>query len=84
MIDEIISVIVVVSILIVPVLYFRNREKKDYNNGYCPKCGEFYRWFDSDSQGGRGYCCDRCGHHCWVSYNVDKDRENHLFQRPKN
>lgn len=48
-------------------------EKKDFNNGICKKCGEKLRFFDYDSQGGRGYCCDKCGHVVWVSYNVDKE-----------
>jgi hypothetical protein len=27
-----------------------------------------------DSQGGRGYCCNDCGHYVWISYDcVDKN-----------
>lgn len=48
-------------------------EKKEYNNGRCRQCGKVLRYFDMDSQGGRGYCCDGCGYHTWVSYKtVDK------------
>lgn len=47
-------------------------ERKDYNNGFCPKCGHPWRYFDSDSQGGRGYCCDKCGNVIWVNFPVDK------------
>lgn len=31
------------------------------------------KYFDTDSQGGRGYCCDKCKYFTWVSYYfVDK------------
>lgn len=50
-------------------------EKKSYNNGLCPICGTKLRLFDYDSQGSRGYCCDNCDYHTWISYNtVDKKR----------
>ena len=50
-------------------------EKKDYNKGKCRNCGEALRLFDYDSHGCRGYCCDNCGYHTWVSYkSVDKER----------
>lgn len=45
-------------------------ERKEFNNGVCPCCGIRLRHFDTDSQGGRGYICDQCGHHVWVSYGV--------------
>ena len=49
-------------------------ESRDYNNGLCPRCGAELRHFDTDSQGGRGYCCDACGYSTWVSCGiVDKD-----------
>ena len=49
-------------------------EKKSYNRGICIECGKKLRLFDHDSHGGRGYCCDNCCYHTWVSYNcVDKD-----------
>ena len=53
----------------------RNSEKKEYNDGICTKCGNKLRLFDEDSQGGRGYHCDKCGRFVWVSYNVDKPRK---------
>ena len=71
---EIIICISVVCIMIVLVMRARHNEKKEYNNGICPKCGGKFELFDYDSQGGRGYCCDKCGHKTWVSYNVDKIR----------
>jgi predicted amidophosphoribosyltransferase len=49
-------------------------EYRDFNHGICPYCWTKLRYFDTDSQGGRGYCCDTCGYHTWVSYGfVDKD-----------
>ena len=48
-------------------------EKREFNNGVCKHCGKNLRYFDSDSQGGRGYICDDCGYCAWVSYRcVDK------------
>ena len=42
-------------------------ERKGFNNGICPHCDKELRYFDTDSQGGRGYCCD-CGYCTWISY----------------
>ena len=54
-------------------------EKKDFNKGICPKCGGKLHLFDTDSQGGRGYCCHKCPYFTWISYNcVDK---NFLFKK---
>lgn len=48
-------------------------ERKVWNNGKCPKCGEHWEYFDTDSQGGRGYKCPKCDHVLWISsHNVDK------------
>ena len=53
--------------LICLMFYARHREKVDYNGGKC-RCGTPWRYFDTDSQGGRGYTCDTCGKGTWVSY----------------
>jgi hypothetical protein len=56
-------------------------EKREFNNGVCPRCGEYLELFDIDSQGGRGYTCPRCHkHHCWISFNID---EEHMKRRKK-
>lgn len=53
-------------------------EYRGFNKGTCPKCGRPLRWFDTDSQGGRGYCCNKCKYYTWVSYNsVDKNYKNY-------
>lgn len=51
------------------------REKQEFNNGICPECYRKMRYFDTDSQGGRGYICTKCKRVVWVSWpGVDKDR----------
>lgn len=70
---KIFAICVLLLIICVPFIGIY-LEKKDYNNGFCKACGNKLRLFDYDSQGGRGYCCDNCRYHTWVSYNcVDKD-----------
>ena len=51
-------------------------ERKGFNNGICPHCDKELRYFDTDSQGGRGYCCD-CGDCTWISYKcIDSANKN--------
>ena len=38
-----------------------------WNYGTCRKCRTQWRYFDTDSHGGKGYKCDG-GHVTWVSY----------------
>lgn len=52
--------------LVVGPVIFHITEKKKYNKG-CP-CGGQWRYFDSDSQGGDGYTCDKCGNVMWISW----------------
>ena len=42
-------------------------DKVKWNGGRC-KCGESWEYFDTDSQGGRGYACKNCNKTIWVSY----------------
>jgi tRNA(Ile2) C34 agmatinyltransferase TiaS len=42
-----------------------------FNNGKC-SCGGLFEYFDTDSQGGRGYSCKKCHKTLWISYFVDK------------
>lgn len=52
-------------------------EKQDYNKGVCKFCGTKLRRFDTDSQGGRGYVCDKCDYYTWVSYHIiDRNHTN--------
>lgn len=69
----IICILIVILVIsgILTAMYF---EYKDFNNGICPRCGKRLKHFDTDSQGGRGYCCNSCKYFTWVSYNsVDKN-----------
>lgn len=68
-------IIAIVGICILcGILYGIKVERKKFNNGVCPKCGKQLKHFDTDSQGGRGYCCNDCHYFTWVSYDcVDKN-----------
>jgi prepilin signal peptidase PulO-like enzyme (type II secretory pathway) len=65
--------LLVVSILFIifgiyGILKCRKEECKDWNKGICPKCGKPLKHFDTDSQGGEGWCCNNCRYYTWVSY----------------
>lgn len=48
-------------------------EKKGFNNGVCPICGNKLSIFETWSKYNRGYLCHRCGYNTLVSYSsVDK------------
>ena len=65
--------VVFILLLIGGMQYGIYIEKKGFNKGVCPKCGKI-KYFDMNSQGGRGYCCNSCKYYTWVSYKcVDKD-----------
>ena len=69
---------VLVILFLLPLVAIHD-EKKDFNNGICPRCGHKLHLFDTDSQGGRGYCCHKCPYFTWISYNcVDK---NFLYKK---
>lgn len=65
------ALIIGLILLIVTIpLYGIYLEKRDFNNGICPHCKSKLRYFNSDSQGGRGYICNNCNYTTWVSYKV--------------
>lgn len=69
-----IACIVIIVLVISGILYGIKVEYKDFNSGICPKCGKRLKHFDTDSQGGRGYCCYDCHYFIWISYDcVDKN-----------
>lgn len=43
-----------------------NKERKDWNHGICPNCGELLRNFDNNSQCGHGWRCDKCNYCTWI------------------
>lgn len=45
-----------------------HHERRDWNNGICPKCGKKLVYFGTDSQGGHGWCCPDCYHFVWGSF----------------
>lgn len=65
----IIVLFILIIALIAGIVMAILSEKKNFNNGICPHCNKELRRFDTDSQGGRGYCCDDCDYYVWVSYN---------------
>ena len=66
----VVGVVIFISMMMLGIYL----ESRAYNKGICPECGDNLRNFDTDSQGGRGYCCDKCGYNTWVSYYcVDKN-----------
>lgn len=76
MIKLVIIVFIVLIAITVPIVGV-HMERVAYNGGVCRHCKTKLRHFDNDSQGGRGYVCDKCGYVTWVSYNcVDRKVTN--------
>ena len=73
--------ILFIGFVIGGVIWCRNKEKKAYNGGICPNCGEPLRHFDDCLCGDRGYTCDKCNYTTWVSYNIDKPNRNTTKER---
>lgn len=61
-------IIIFIIVFCISIYIFSRIEAKAWNKGYCPKCGNKLRHFDDDTQGGHGWCCDKCGYTTWVSY----------------
>ena len=47
-------------------------DKKSWNRGMCRRCKAPWKYFDTDSQGGRGYKCGN-GHYTWISWLKEKE-----------
>jgi DNA-directed RNA polymerase subunit RPC12/RpoP len=67
------EVLLIIAALILMITVARWREARNYNHGFCQKCGNRLQLMDEDSQGGRGYLCRKCGYVTWCSYSVDKE-----------
>lgn len=76
LIDTAIFMLPILAVFAILIFWVRSREKQDWNEGCCPQCGDEWRHFDCDSQGGRGYCCDKCDTTIWISYRVDRRGNN--------
>ena len=49
-------------------------ERHSWNGGLCPRCWTRWIYFDTDSQGGRGYHCETRKHYVWISYpSIDRE-----------
>ena len=71
----------VLLFIIIGVIWGYFSEKKEWNNGHCPRCGARWECFDMDSQGGRGYKCKCPGpakYGCWMSWGFDKHHDDNL------
>jgi predicted RNA-binding Zn-ribbon protein involved in translation (DUF1610 family) len=74
LIIDIAIILLIIALMVGLPLIGIHLEKEGYNNGRCPKCGKSLYHFDTDSQGGRGYCCPDCYYATWVTYRiVDKN-----------
>ena len=70
----IIIIIIIIMLLIPGTIWAIKSEKRDFNNGICPRCNNKYRLMDYTSHGDRLYICDKCNSVIFVSYKcVDKD-----------
>lgn len=59
------------GVFILGYIWARSREAEDWNGGVCKLSGKPWRYFDTASDGSRGYR-DGEGNYTWISYNVDK------------
>ncbi len=59
---------IVLGFIVMPFV-FRAHEKKQFNGGFCPKCGHLLEHFDTDSGGNQGYCCPHCHkYYIWIGW----------------
>ena len=81
-----IKLLVHIGIIILVIfgwIYGYLSEKRRYNKGICPKCGDslIHSPYLDDSQGGIGFKCEGCGYCTWVTwFNPFKTRK-HVRQR---
>lgn len=61
-----------IAIYIVFIAILWISEVIEFNKGKCRHCGGWFEYFDTDSQGGRGYVCEKCGNVIWIGFPVDK------------
>ena len=59
---------IVASFIIIGFIWCYKKEKRDFNNGICPYCGNKLVHFDDDSQGGQGWRCNSCDYVAWISW----------------
>jgi predicted RNA-binding Zn-ribbon protein involved in translation (DUF1610 family) len=64
--------LVIVEVLIIALICgcickYR-QEKKDFNNGICPWCGNQLRHFADNKELEQGWICDKCGYRTWIGW----------------
>lgn len=59
--------LIILTYIICPWLFYIC-EKRKYNNGICPKCGNPLRYFDTASDDSDGYVCDNCHYSIWIAW----------------
>jgi len=65
--------LLLIPLVLAVMVWGFSSERRSWNGGYC-QCGERWRRFDIDSQGGRGYVCLGCNQRMWISYPfIDRD-----------
>jgi len=64
---------IILVVMLTGALWGISSERKAWNGGICHQTGKPWRYFDTDSQGGRGY--ESGGHYTWISWPwIDKHR----------
>lgn len=72
--------LVVLGFFVIPTIIYLSEAKK-YNNGVCPLCGGDIEHFDTDSQGGRGYCCKKCRkYYIWASWFRPPEKRTYIWK----
>lgn len=66
------SILFIASWLIMGFIVVPLKQKKEFNNGICPKCGGIFLPEDMDSGGSTMWCCSNreCDNTIWI----DRDR----------
>ena len=54
-------------------MYTINKEKKRWNKGNCPECGDEWKLIGISINGDRKYKCKN-GHECVCTYDTDKEK----------
>ena len=69
--------VLLLIVAVVGTIWAIREDRRDWNNGRCVKHARLWIRFDVDSQGGRGYKCDKTWHKdmcsTWISWWADKN-----------
>ena len=64
----IIAVMAFITVWLGAIPVFILQDKKAWNKGICRKCGGMLYHADTDSQGGKLWCCEQCHRMFWTSW----------------